>query len=200
MIVACIVLADGRDEYHEASGASADAHLPTFDYYIAVDDRHHELGFAGAIQWAWDQVRATDADYVFHLEADFTFNHDVPVASMIEVIESYPRLAQMALMRQPVNDAERAAGSMVDYLGHDAELHSDIVLRAWWLEHRRYFTTNPSVYPRWVVERGWPDMPDSEGHFGIKLLAERPETRFGIWGAGEEWVEHVGEHRTGRGY
>lgn len=195
-----MMITDGRDEYHALSAASADAHLPRFDYYIAVADAQHELGFAGAIREGWRAVLETDAEYVFHLEADFTFNWDVPVAGMIEVLERNPHLAQMALMRQPVNDTEKAAGSLYNLISLDLTLCCDPTLHALWLEHTRCFTTNPSVYPRWIAERGWPDVPDSEGHFGIRLLIERPETRYAFWGAGEEWVEHVGEHRTGRGY
>lgn len=107
-------------------------------------------------------------------------------------------LVQMALIRQPWNDEEKAAGGIVALLPDVYEQQ-----RAGghaWREHRRHFTTNPCIYPRWVAERGWPDRPESEGHFGIELLASNPAFRSGYWGEGEEWVTHIGDVRTGHGY
>ena len=195
MTVALVLISDGRD-CHEQSISSMCAALPMGDFgqVIHVDDAAHELGFAGAIEKAWSQ---TDADWIVHVECDFLFNRPVPLQRMIDVLEAHPHLVQMALLRQPVNDREIAAGGII---AMDPHLYEQ---QEWqgeaFLSHRRCVTTNPCVWPRWVVERGWPQRPHSEGHFGIDLFAEDPAYRAAYWGRGEEWVHHIG-HRVGRGY
>jgi hypothetical protein len=198
MTVALLAISDGRDEYHHQALRSVLEHLPAFEYYVFVEDPDHTLGFGGAIQEGWRQVLQTDARHVFHLELDFIFDRTIPVADMVEVLETHPHLVQMALLRQPWNDQERAAGSVANLLAND--LMSFGGWGARWLEHRRYFTTNPCVYSRWVAERGWPGGAESEGHFGIGLFASNPTLRAAFWGQGEEWCIHIGDERTGSGY
>jgi hypothetical protein len=198
--IALLLISDGRDEYLQRTRTSLVEMLPRFDHVIHVDDREHRLGFAGAIQEGWRQVLETDARYVFHLEQDFTFNRPVDVAGMATVLQARPHLAQLALRRQPWNDAERAAGGIVEQHPDDYVERSLGPYR--WLEHRRFFTTNPCLYRTWICRQGWPDGADSEGRFGIRLLETKPEARFGYWGARDsgEAVTHIGEHRAGNGY
>lgn len=189
-----LLISDGREDYLQQTVASMEANLPVFEHVVHVDDARHELGFAGAIQAGWDRVLATDCEFVFHLEADFTFNRPVPLERMRDLLDEQPHLVQVALLRQPWNPSERAAGGVWqqhpdEYIFHDG-----------WFEHARYFTTNPCLYPRWVAERGWPQVPQSEGMFGLKLFAEDPVRRSAFLGAGEEWVEHIGLERAGGGY
>ena len=200
MSIAVVAIGDGREEYHLSSALSASEHLPLFDHYISVDDHTHELGYSGAIREGWRRVLDTDAEYVFHLELDFMFLREVPLDRMIRLLDAEPHLAQVALVRQPLNDAERAAGGLTELAMSEGGKHIFGDDDDQWIEHTRCFTTNPCVYPRWVVERGWPDCEQSEGVFGISLLRDRPETRFAYWGGGEKWVEHIGDQRTGTGY
>jgi hypothetical protein len=199
MSVCLMTIRDGRDEIHEHSLASARHMLPNFDHVVEVDDSEHTLGFAGAIQEGWERVLETGADYVFHFEADFIFKTTVPIERMISVLERRPYIAQMTLKRQAVNEEEKRAGGIV-------ELHPDDFLEVnddWpdcWTEHRRYFSTNPSVYSTRLCALGWPQEEHSEGVFTHRLLKD-PLLRFAIWG----WkfdpprVEHIGE-RVGWGY
>ncbi len=194
-----LMIGDGRDDVHDRSVASSLKHLPTFDRVVTVDDTTRELGFAGAIAEGWRQVLAgPDVDWVFHLELDFLFHEDVPLERMIGVLVAQPKLAQMSLKRQAVNDAETAAGGIVEAHPDDftqMSNHGDV-----WTEHRRYFTTNPSVYPAALCQLGWPQVPESEGHFTHQLLDD-PELRFGIWGPkfAAPAVQHIGT-RAGHGY
>lgn len=197
MTICLLVISDGRDEYRDRSLASADACLPAFDDRIEVDDRDHKLGFAGAIALGWQEITQRGHRWCFHLEADFVFNRPVPIEDMRAVLEINPHLVQMALLRGPENEAEHAAGGIVQQHPEDYSLqhfggHS-------WLEHRRYFTTNPSLYPTWVMRSGWPQEPESEGKFGLSLFASDPTLRSAFWGNGDEWVQHVGV-RAGVGY
>lgn len=195
MTVALLSISDGRHAYHAAACESALEHLPAFDQYIFVHDPDHRLGFAGAVQQGWQQV---ETDHVFHFEADFTFNRAVPVSAMVDVLNAHPHLVQMALLRQPWNGAERAAGGIWqqhpdEYEHRDRNGHR-------WLEHRRFVTTNPCIWPRRVIDRGWPQRDQSEGHFGLELFESDHSLRAAFWGEGEEWVHHIGGERAGGGY
>lgn len=201
MTVALLLISDGRDEYRERTIASAKEMVPEPDFFIEVKDPDHELGFDGAIRKGWRRViTETDAEFVFHLEADFTFNRPVPIADMAAVLKARPYLVQLALRRQPWNNQEKAAGGVVEMHPDD---YTEADLNGWrWLEHIRNFTTNPSLYPRAVCEYGWPAGPQSEGRFGIELRKNNPELRFAYWGHANsgEACEHIGHHRTGTGY
>jgi hypothetical protein len=199
MSVALLLISDGRDDYRDQTILSAKEHLPKLDHLIEVDDSEHRLGFAGAIQEGWERVTETDAEWVFHLEADFTFNAAVPVTDMIALLERHQHLAQVSLKRQAVNERERAAGGIVEADPDDFDEQSDEGFV--WTEHRRYWTTNPSVYStRWCRMR-WPQEPESEGLF-THLLLRDPLLRFAIWGGKFEppLVEHIGLARAGNGY
>lgn len=161
-------------------------------------------GFGGAIRDAWRFLACAGSylpgHYIFHLEDDFTFNRPVDLTTMAHTLAQQPHLVQLALRRQPWNDDERAAGGIV-------EQHPDDFLevsngsRTRWLEHRRFFTTNPSLYRRSLCAGGWPEGAHSEGRFTHELLVD-PDARFGFWGARDsgEWVTHIGRERVGSGY
>lgn len=194
MSVCLLLIGDGRHDYRERTLRSAAVCLPPLDVCVEVDDTGHELGFAGAIAAGWDAVLATGADHVFHLEADFTFNDAVPLKQMIDALEADAALAQVALKRQPWNPDERAAGGICEQ--HPGDYADEGPLSV----HRRFFTTNPSVYSTELCRLGWPQEPRSEGVFTHRLLAEG--YRFAFWGAAADppRVTHIGDERTGRGY
>jgi hypothetical protein len=197
--VALIVISDGRQDYLTRTLLSAAKNLPPVDHVIHVDDSAHDLGFAGAIQAAWDEALQTDCTHLFHLEGDFTLDRPVPLRPMLSILHVCPYLVQIALLRQPWNDAERAAGGI--WQQHpDSYKPVTVGPGVQWLEHRRFFTTNPSLYPRWVAERGWPQQRHSEGVFGLNLFGEDPARRAAFWGDGSEWVTHIGDERHGHGY
>lgn len=195
MTISLIVISDGREDYLRRTLKSAAEMLPEFDEYIWIDDSDHSLGFGGAIRAGWAEVTT---DYVFHLEQDFTFNEPVDIDAMRTVLEEHSHLAQLALLRQPWNDHERAAGGVV-------QLHPESYeAMEWgghrWLEHTRHFTTNPSLYPASLCKRGWPTGNHSEGHFGIGLFESDRDVRCAYWGDGRELVTHIGDERAGTGY
>lgn len=156
-------------------------------------------GFAGAYRSAWAQLAGT-CDYLLSTEDDFVFTRDVDLTAMAAVLaDRHPHLAQLALRRQPWNDAEKAAGGIVEQSPDDYPEHRDE--HGEWLEHRRFFTTNPSLIPAWVLRRPWPTGPNSEGRFGVALFTD-PAKRAGFWGSKSsgEWVQHIGAERRGHGY
>lgn len=155
-------------------------------------------GFGGAIRRAWSTLRQhSAARFVYHLEDDFTLTRPLDLLDMAMTLEENPHLVQLALRRQPWSAAEVAAGGIVE------QHPTDYVDCVGWLEHRRFFTTNPSLYRRsLLVEHEWPDGAESEGRFGIALLERHPDWRFAYWGRRGDppWCHHIGAQRVGTGY
>lgn len=200
MSVCQIWIRDGRDAYHEQAVESISRMLPNPRYVVVVDDRDHRLGFTGAVQQAWTEALKTGADYVFHCELDFTYNEPVEIDRMVGVLERRLDLVQLSLKRQPVNGEEIAAGDFVAL--HPDDYHEVIDDGDVWLQQRRFFTTNPSLYRMELCERGWPQEKHSEGMFTGYYRRDHPDHWFGIWG--KKWdpprVTHIGDVRTGTGY
>jgi hypothetical protein len=155
-------------------------------------------GFGGAIANAWAYLDRCVEPYVLHLEDDFIITRPVHLPAMMDVLRAWPHLTQLALLRQPVNDQERAAGGVIE------QHPGDYKLIRWhdyaWRQHRRHWTTNPSLYRRSLSFGGWPDGPESEGRFGLDLFAEHPQLHSAYWGDSGEWCEHIGDVRAGTGY
>lgn len=246
-MIALLVMTDGRREYLPRTLASLeemvtgpisrriihdDSGDPTNWAWLAetwpeyavlrTGGRH---GFGGAIRSAWQYLRGLDQDteYVFHVEDDFLFHRPVDLAAMATVLAEQPHLVQMALRRQAWNPGERQAGGVVEQHPEQYRQISDPAGHTW-LEHRLFFTTNPSLYRRSLCWLAWPDGPQSEGHFGLNLFTDQPpllsgrsswaawrastgalpphELQAAFWGARDSgaWVEHIGHHRVGSGY
>ncbi len=157
-------------------------------------------GFGGAIISAWQRLQDDNNDWVFHLEDDFVLKNLVPLSEMITIMDRYPHIVQMALRRQPWNEAEKAAGGIVEMDPDSYEEKTNGIHT--WLEHRKFFTTNPSLYRKSLtVEHPWPVGLNSEGKFGIELFSDA-DKRSAYWGHKDEeprcW--HIGEFRNGAGY
>jgi hypothetical protein len=173
------------------------AMFPTFDVVHSV----RRQGFGGAIRTAWAHLSHRDERFIVHIEDDFTFERPVDLLAMAEILDWYPHLAQLVLRRQPWNAQEKAAGGIVeqhpdDYVDcSDGDHH--------WLEHRRFFSTNPCLYRMDLCRRyAWPTGAESEGRFTHWLLEDDPGVRFAFWGKRTDspWVTHIGDHRNGNGY
>lgn len=198
MSLCLLTIQDGRGHL-DAALESAELYLPRWDEQVNVDDSDRRLGFDGAVREGWKHVKATGCDYVFHLEEDFVITERLPVGQACDLLGKLRWLAQISFRRQPVNSREKLAGGILqadpdDFLPLPIDWPSE-----WVMTHRRYFTTNPSVYPASICSHGWPEGPESEGHFTHKLI-ERGYV-FAVWGARDDppMVLHVGERR-GHGY
>ena len=127
---------------------------------MEVDDSDHELGFAGAIAEGWRRVLETDADWVFHLEADFIFQRPVPLDRMIAGAETAPGARPGGAQAPAVERAERlpaVSSRSARRLPQRVE-GGDI-----WTEHRVVFTDEPELYPAALCRQPWPQEPKSEG-------------------------------------
>lgn len=192
-----VLINDSLDK--EFAGWLSGRHGRRYDIHHVAIGRHGKQGFGGAIQAGWDAVRPARPDYVFHLEDDFTFNEPVNLPALQGILDNNQRLAQIALVRQPWNAEEHAAGGIVACHPDDyTEWHDEH--DNYWLEHHRCFTTNPCLYRGDLLDKGWPQVPHSEGIFTHQLLAE--EYSFAYWGARSDppAVHHIGDQRVGTGY
>lgn len=217
--IALLVMTDGRRDYIHQTIASASCKLdgpigPLFMFDDSADDNNHQWlrtnfpgfqliykdtrqGFGGAIQSAWNHIRQYDFDYVFHLEDDFTFNRTIPLYDMVDKLEENPYVYQMALRRQAWSSEEKIAGGVIERWPESFHQQEG------WISHRLFFTTNPSLYRKSLIEtRTYPNVKDSEGHFSQSIIMSDPEAKFGYWGDKTDapWVEHIGVHRKGSIY
>lgn len=172
------------------------------------------VGFCRATRSCWGVMANAPTDYVFYLEHDFVFTRALDLEPLAYELARDHRLAQMALMRNAVNEQEIAAGGLFESradqctprwrddrtLGRENPYPAGGEFAPAWHEHRAYFTTNPSLMRTdFIRENPWPadSEPHCEGRYGIHLVEQG--YRFGFWGAGEPWVEHIGI-RDGFGY
>jgi hypothetical protein len=127
-------------------------------------------------------------------------NRDLDWNDLAAALVRQPHLVQLALRRQPWNAEEAAAGGVVEVHPEDFTECTDG--DATWLEHTRFFTTNPSIYRRDLCSVGWPSGTKSEGIFSVEIVAAHPDWRFAYWGARDsgEWCLHIGNERVGMGY
>ena len=146
-------------------------------------------GGAAAIRTAWANL--DPADYVFHLEEDFTFNERIPLPEMVSVLKSDPHLANIVLRRGP-HGFEGPGG----YVGDDPQAHVQHVREgAPYMVHDKGFWLNPCLYPASIAARGWP--PHGHEHdFSAKLKADG--YRFAVYGTHDDppRVTHIGDRRA----
>lgn len=216
-----LVMTDGRGHYLRETLKSLDEQVTApFSHRVIHDDSQNpeyrdylnrcypdyemlspstKCGFGGSIQSAWTHLRGIPGEFVFHLEDDFIFNEPVNLSHLAHILSHHEYLVQLALRRQAWNDAEVAAGGLIELNPQAYEDRTDGLFD--WLEHRLFFTTNPSVYRRELCYSDWPSGQHSEGVFTHHLL-EDPNLKFGFWGTRDSSpsVNHIGAVRTGEGY
>lgn len=231
-MIAVTVMTDGRDELLaqtvESLLANVTGPITRLTIYDDTGDQDHHAflqdtygpegfgviwhpagrqGFGGAIRTvrAWLDEN-TDEPWQMSSEDDFVFERNVDLAAMVRVMEERPYLTQMALVRQAWNEQEIQAGGLLEANPCAYSQHTDGV--NWWLQHRLYWTTNPSLFRRSLLSLGWPEGDNSEGRFHLRLMADGTPERAGRdlwsahWGKRDDgrWITHVGSQRVGTGY
>jgi hypothetical protein len=223
--MALLLIGDGRDDLRQRT---IDSFLDkVYGYQLTgiavVDDRRHEMGFGGAIRAGWHYLRQQEVealefgpkrspfDYVFHLEEDWLFNEPIDVRWLAAILDGidrglgsrdFPMLAQAALKRGAVNAQERRAGGVVEQWPDEYRdagvLTADGAVP--YLQHRLFFTTNPSLYRSSLMMLGWPEGAASEAAFTQELLGWG--YAFAYYGKRDHppSIDHIGVQRTGTGY
>lgn len=161
---------------------------------------HHEekRGFAGSYDTAFNSI-SKESDYAFIVEDDFLFNEQIDIQTMIFILQYNRNLIQVSLKRQPWGEEEKKVGGFMEQwpdLYEEKEVAGFI-----WCEHRLFYTTNPSLVPKFVIERSWPLQPHSESVFGQRLFSN-PNFKAAYLGHRNDnpKVNHIGVDRKGNGY
>jgi hypothetical protein len=164
-----------------------------WDEYPQFTQIHHPTrrGLAGALRSAWTMALRTDAQYIMHWESDFVALDKIPIRKMVRVLQENPRVAQVSLKRQAVNEVEAAVGGYMQCAPEQYTEHGDYV------SHRTIFTFNPSIIPRAVAELCLADPGDGLERGFTDTLLDRGYS-FGIYGTINDAprVNHIGEHRS----
>lgn len=198
-----------RRVIHDDSG-DHDHHLwimgqfPGWDYVFTGT----RSGFDGAYRSVRDWLKAnTTEPYVLSTEDDFVIQRPVELDPLLDVLDAHPYLAQLVAKRQAWNRHERAAGGIIE---QDPSGYDDMMDRAGtrWVEHRRFWSTNTSLFRRALLDPEWPTGPESEGRFTHHLLQygyddiAGEDVRFGFIGGRFDppLIEHIGHFRNGTGY
>jgi hypothetical protein len=163
-----------------------------FGLYVAGDG-HHGYSVSRARLWRYLERRAV-GEYVFATEDDFLYDVDVELEPMIATLRTAPYLRQLALLRAPYYPRELEAGGILEehpdgYETVRANGHSRV-------EHRLYFTANPSLIRRSLTATPWPTAASSERVY-TDLLNRDKRSRFAYWGDGSTAVRHIGAVRAG---
>lgn len=214
--VSLVVLTDGRRDCIRESIPAAVANfggLPVITKAICDDsgDREYQAwlrltfpdfelvtsarrtGFAGNVRRAWEHALGTGQPWTFWLEDDFVLQRQVDLGAMADTLDANPQVAQMALRRQAWFPAEVEAGGIIE---QDPDAYTD---HHGWLEHVKFWTTNPHLVHRSVLAGyEWPNRAHSEATFAREILRTRTA---GYWGSRQDdpWALHMGE-RQGTGY
>lgn len=171
--------------------------LDLYGQNYSIISHQQNRGLSGSIRTLWSIARDIDVDYIFHLEGDFTFNEKIDIYNLHKIFGLEPHLAQIALKRQPVNHEEARYGG---FMNMDPSAYYDRFypeINYHWVEHRKFFTLNPSLYPKWVIDLGW-EIGWGEKEFTDRLLADSL-VKCGFYGKREDGprVHHIGDSRSG---
>jgi hypothetical protein len=198
------VFADAVTDLASVVGAVRGTFPALEDPDVAATHPSRQNGFCRATARLWESASDDeDVDYVLWLEHDFLFVRSVCLEQMASLLEREPKLAQVALVRDACNDEERRAGGVVQarpgaFASRLSTVEAEgVSWRVAWLEHRAFFTTNPSLMRReFMAAQPFPDDgAECEGRYGLGLV-ERGY-RFAYWGDGTPWVSHVGDRSDG---
>jgi hypothetical protein len=164
-----------------------------YGFYVAGSGHH---GYVTSTQRLWKYLAGrVKADFVFLAEDDFTYLNEVDLMPMMSVLAKTPSLRQIALLREAAYPKEKEPGDHI--LAWDRTTFTQVGSR---LEHRNFWTMNPSLFRRSLVTKyPWPAGNSSERLFGDSVLAD-PSARVAFWGTGEPWITHIGETRAGGPY
>lgn len=171
-----------------------------------------KAGFAGVYNAAWKEIQP-DITHVFNSEDDFTYNVPVDIEQMIKVLDTNTHLVQLCLKRQPWNEQEKQAGGIIEcwpdlyierkrFIRGETEGENTWMHEVFWSEHNLFYSTNPSLTPKFVIDREWPFVGKSEEFFSKHLFRDDPKYRAAYWGKKFDppAVHHIGSERVGTGY
>lgn len=167
-----------------------------FGFYVAGPVVRPDFTGSMVAMWRYLSKRAR-GDFILQVEDDFAYERDVDLVPMLETLREHPNLVQIALLRDACYPDEVETGGILGWPEPAfTRIESNGTSR---LEHRLFWTNNPSLFRKSLTDVPWPVGHHSETLFGKRVLAD-PKARVAFWGHGETWIRHLGEVRAGVGY
>lgn len=170
--------------------------------FEVVEITNNAMGHAGAMKFIFSYLKQIDVDYFVQVEEDWMLFRELPVSEIMDTLENNKHLSQMRLPRavwyNPQYYKDIESGSLL-------KNHLDLPGVSWlkkdkWFEWRgpRYFWThNPSVFHRSILDNDYPQIlthGQHEGEFGKMLLDKNPEYMSGFWATNiyDAYILHIG--------
>lgn len=185
-----------RSDWPPEVTSELEAIAERYGFYVVGSGNLGLTASMGAL-WRYLAGRKDPFDFVFLTEDDFRLERDVDLDRLARVLDANPHLVQVALLRDACYPRERELGGILGHPLDEFDFRRDGPDA--WLEHRRFFTLNPSLIRRSLTGTPWPTVQHSETAFGNRVFRD-PAAKSALWGEGEAWVTHLGEVRAGIGY
>lgn len=211
------MLTDGRDYVKETLPAWREA-LPDLELAVVDDSGDNErrswlkdhadhlvspginrCGYTAAMRVVMGLAASSGRDHILLTEDDF-LPIAIPDLSEVATIINEHELSQMSFRRQAWYKNEKRKGGILQAVATRAACNEMKQGHARWIEQSAYWTCNPSLFPRWVAERGWPDVKWSEKVFSDDIIADGYVA--GVWGKWDDkpLTRHIGYEKKGTGY
>ena len=130
-------------------------------------------GLTANLAQAWGALNEDD-EWVFHLEEDFVIE-DAPLVEMAETLDAFRNVANMVLLRQPWNQEEIRAGSIL-------KTHRFMLTdMGGWLQHEAGFWLNPNVASAALLRSLQPGVETS-----LTNQCRARRLTFGYWGGRDD--------------
>jgi hypothetical protein len=228
-MIALVVFTDGRECLHDTiahAHRKLDKAGAKITRYVLINDhpgidwmeeltlryaadgwlvKHYDrIGFCGVVKKWWEMMAHISEPFVFHLEDDFVIQQRVSLARMAFVLGQRPDIKQVAIKRTPHSREEIQAGGVIE---QDPDAYTEDRVRALpqdipILTHRKFWTTNPSLYRSSLAEIPWPNGPLCESKFSRNLF-EDEDAKVAYLGTkdSQQIARHVGpRHKDGCNY
>lgn len=175
----------------------------TFPSFNIVPVSRERSGYSAAMSTVLTTARLSKNNYCLHIEDDFVLKRKFDINASISILNSNNQLSQISFMREPWYHNEIESGGLIEAIERD---NLDAVFQQKntngydWIEHRSYWTCNPSIFPRWLCSFRWPSGDWSESRFSRKIFnSGRTAGVLGLRGD-RPYVEHIGRRRSGIKY
>lgn len=174
----------------------------TFKSFDIVPVDKERAGYVEAMRKVFSVAREANSPYVFHLEDDFLIKKEFDLNNFTSVLDQNSNLVQMSFLRDPWYENEiRDGGTLRTLVKHGKKISRAKNKNFDWMEHRIFWTCNPSVYPLRITDEEWPDRKHSEFYFGRSLFSDK-KNKSAVWGkwSDKPLITHTGSYQKGINY
>jgi len=167
---------------------------------VPIPDNH--IGHAGAIYYIFKYLKTKDVDYFLQIEEDWMLFRSLSIKEIISVLKNNPDVIQMRIPRSiwynPEYYADLRDGSLLrNHLMREGVSWSQQERWYKWRGPRYYWTHNPSVFHRDILDESYPQIPGHGKHelqFGNLLYKKYTNSSVGWWATNlyDAYITHIG--------